>query len=73
MTEFYRTAVIELKVFLNTDKASNYTSLLYQLISKADAVNLAKLRAVYPDYVQAYEDWQASPNETAFFNQVLST
>lgn len=50
---------------------SNFTSLLYTLINKADPVNRAKIRRSYPVEVTVYEDWQKSPDEKDFFKKHL--
>jgi hypothetical protein len=63
----YQKCVDQLYFWKTGKDASNFHSLLYHLISKADPENRARLRIGFRDEVQAFEDWQASPNEDEFF------
>lgn len=50
---------------------SNFDSLIFVLISKAQSSkeNYYRLRMGFPDYVDLWEEWQASPNEEDFFKK----
>lgn len=53
------------------DKGTNFHSLLYTLITKADIQNRARLRLAFPDQVEVWEAWQAAPDEKIFFEEVF--
>lgn len=65
----YDQAVKELYYSLYGTNPTNYHAVLYQLIGKADLQNKALLRLAYPMEVHAWEEWQASENESEFFSR----
>jgi hypothetical protein len=60
-------AIEELYHWQRDDDASNFTSLLYTLISKADVRNTYRLADAFPDEYNAFMLWQTAPDENAFF------
>lgn len=46
---------------------TNYTSLLYDLMVKADSDNFKKLATVYPMEANALIAWRTSPSQDTFF------
>ena len=69
-SEIHR-AVQELYYWQRRDDASNFTALLYRLISKADIVNSARLELAFPSEFMAFTLWQDAPNEEEFFKHWL--
>ncbi len=63
----YQNAVIFLHRWKIGHDTTNFHALLFTLISKADINNRANLRMGFREEVQAFEDWQSSPNESEFF------
>lgn len=50
---------------------SGFSPSLMRLITRADHINREKLRGAFPEYVEAFEAWQASPSEDDFFDEHL--
>ncbi len=50
---------------------TSFSSQFFNLLAKADHGNRANLRAGFPYWVSAWEDWQASPSSEDFFKQHL--
>jgi len=67
MQNSYNKTVKELKHYLDTPNATNFSAKLFQLIAKADFENLEKIRLGFPDEVKAYEDFMFSENAENFF------
>ena len=63
----YRSAVLDLYSWQYPRHSMSFYSMLYHLIEKADLINQAKLKQVYPYHIQAYRDW----NEAGRFGQDL--
>jgi hypothetical protein len=66
-----RRAIWELYYWQRLSDASNFTAILYTLISKADILNRAKLTMAFPYECVAYELWQESLDENEFFKNWL--
>ncbi len=62
-------AIEELYYWQRVDHASNFTTILYTLISKADINNSMRLAYAFPAEWNAYRLWQDSPDEEAFFKE----
>ncbi len=65
-----REAVVELYQWQNG--GTNFTSMLYTLIQKADPRNQERISLAYPDEVVAFLMWQGSENEAEFFKSILA-
>jgi hypothetical protein len=63
----YKNAVLFLYRWKVGHDTTNFHALLFTLISKSDPENRANLRRGFREEVQAFEDWQSSPNEEEFF------
>lgn len=59
-------AVVELYYWFYGN-GTNFHSMLYDLIEKADPQNRQNLRCGFPEEVAAFELWAASRNPDAFF------
>jgi len=68
--ENYKECVRELYHWTNSPFSSNFMSMLFSLISKADSENRARLAKGFPTAVKVFEDWHNSKNETEFFSQL---
>lgn len=70
MNEFtpqqYEEAGQELRNWLRNSDASNFSALLFVLITKADSSNKYRLRIAFPHYVHVFEDWHRSENPEEF-------
>jgi hypothetical protein len=51
--------------------ADNFSSLVFRLISKAQSTpeNMARLRIGFLDWVEIWEEWQNTQDETLFFKK----
>lgn len=47
-----------------------FSTMLFDLIAKADSNNLAKLRRGFPDEVGAFMEWYESPDEVVFLEDI---
>lgn len=47
--------------------STSFSSMLYQLIAKADLSNRKKLSLAFPDHVEVWLEWYNSPDENEFF------
>ncbi len=65
-----RQAIQDLYYWQRRD-ATDFKSLIYTLISKADIVNRAKLAGAFPLEYNAYILWHDSPDEDEFFKDWL--
>ena len=63
----YHSACVEIQ-YWKTGR-TNFTCQLLSLIQHADLMNKARLRTVFPEAVQALEEWEDAPNEAEFFRQ----
>lgn len=70
--EDLRKAIKELWYWQYGTDPTNFTSVLYTLISKADGMNKARLRSAYPDECQAFAMWEHAPDAKAFFREWIS-
>lgn len=52
---------LKIKIKYWQEGGTNFTSMLFTLIAKADHENRERLRVAFPDVVEAWESWQASP------------
>ena len=60
-------AIQELYFWQRSSNPTNFHARLYDLIGKADSHNRERLRAGFPEEVEAFERWQRAENEKAFF------
>lgn len=65
----YADAVKELYYSLYGTNPTNYHTLLYRLIAKADKQNRALLRVVYALEVLVFEEWEHADDEKKFFEE----
>lgn len=63
----YEEAVQELYYSLYGSYPSNFHTLLYDLIKKADPVNKERLRLAYPMELEVFEEWQMARDQSEFF------
>ncbi len=63
-------AIQELYYWQRCD-GTNFTSLLYTLISKADIGNRARLASAFPNEDLAFRLWKGAPDEDVFFKYWL--
>ena len=61
----------ELYRWQNCRTASNFTVLLYDLISKADLTNRLKLHAGFPLEVECFHAWEQADTAGEFFNDLM--
>jgi hypothetical protein len=62
-------AIQELWYWLYGTSPSNFSSVLFSLISKADIENRARLQGAFPMEFNAWMLWQANENEIEFFKK----
>ena len=62
----YLSAVRELHYWQYGD-GDNFSSILYFLFQKADASNRGRLAAGFPEYHDAWVEWQNTESQDAFF------
>lgn len=63
-----RKAVFDLKIW-QQGESTNFTTMLYELIAKADFHNKVLLSMGFPVHVAVYSAWQQAPTQSAFFEQ----
>lgn len=61
-------AVKELWYWQYGTNPTNFTSVLYTLIAKADLGNKARLETAFPMECEAFDLWQEAPDADEFFN-----
>ncbi len=66
-----RLAIQELYYWQRNDDASNFTALLYTLMTKADIGNRARLASAFPNQDMAFRLWHDAPDEDEFFRDWL--
>ncbi len=59
----------ELYYWLYGTNPTNFTSKLYELISKADGQNRYAISRGFPNEVAIWQEWQDSPDEKEFFKK----
>ena len=62
-------AMQELWYWLYGTNPTNFSSILFTLISKSDMQNRARLQAAFPVEFNAWMLWQANENEIEFFKK----
>ena len=65
----FRQAVERLWYWQHGDNPTNFTSLLFTLMQKADAENFARLALAFPEESMAYKLWCASESSPEFFRK----
>lgn len=64
-------AIKELYFWQYGSNPTNFTAVLYALISKADMMNLFRLGVAFPAEVEAFRLWQNAQDADAFFKEWL--
>lgn len=65
--EQYLYAVRQLHYWQYGDRADNFSSILYILFQKADADNRSRLALGFPEYHDAWMEWNRTESQDAFF------
>lgn len=67
--ERYIEAVKRLHFWQYGSNPDNFTSLLYLMFQKADIANRTKLAWAFPFEYLAWQEWNSSPSQDAFFEK----
>lgn len=57
LSEYDRNHIPAILADAKGERYHSFSNQLLRLIAKADQPNLERLRTVYPEHVEAYEDW----------------
>lgn len=69
MNEEALEAVRRLHFWQYGNNPDNFTSMLYTMFGKADALNRSRLAMVFPAEYWAWREWQDSPSQDEFFER----